>query len=481
MPIPDSIKKHRPVGTEIQEHGGRYYVYKVKAVYDPITKKSRRKSEGCIGQIFEDIGYVANKKKDTSQNIVKEYGATAFLCAQSSDVKNDLLSIFGKDGLRLYVLAILKLLTNTTQKNMSVAYDRSYISEMLPEVHISKNTLSEFIEKVGLMRNEVVAFFKKTGPAEGSNIIFDGSSFCSGSTHNPYVNYGYNPNYPMKSQIRLIYGFNVDSNLPVYFNVIPGNISDKMAFVGCMKESGIKNCTIILDNGFFSRKDLKYMSDENLSFVLPLAQNISVVKNFDLDKLDKEHNLFMYHKRTIKYCLVTENYLDGYSVYAYFDKDQRRELISNYYRKNNISEEFLSEKEQELIDEETKYFGITFLVSNGIDGLWKPELIYRQYKKRWNIEEMFDTHKNTLGFTMKYEATGNSQNGWAFVEYLALMIYMKAEVALEKNALTKTYTVHDALLRFAAVVKCKVNNTWENWNLDSKIKEQLQTLGVEFN
>jgi len=89
--------------------------------------------------------------------------------------------------------------------------------------------------------------------------------------------------------------------------------------------------------------------------------------------------------------------------------------------------------------------------------------------------------KNTLGFTMKYEATGNSQNGWAFVEYLALMIYMKAEVALEKNALTKTYTVHDALLRFAAVVKCKVNNIWENWNLDSKIKDQLQTLGVEFN
>ena len=38
-----------------------------------------------------------------------------------------------------------------------------------------------------------------------------------------------------------------------------------------------------------------------------------------------------------------------------------------------------------------------------------------------------------------------------------------------------------SLLRFAAVVKCKVNNTWENWNLDSKIKEQLQTLGVEFN
>jgi len=396
-----------------------------------------------------------------------------------SCVKNALIKVFGNDGIRLYVLAVLKLLTNTTQKNISVAYDRSFVSEMLPEVHISKNTLTDFIEKIGVMRKEVVAFFSGFAPSDGSNIVFDGSSFCSGSSRNPYVNYGYNPNFPNTSQIRLIYGFNVDSNLPIYFNVIPGNVSDKMAFVGCMKESEIKHCTIILDNGFFSKKDLKYMSEEGLNFVLPLAINLTVVKEFDLNRLDKEHNHFLYHKRTIKYCLVSDDYLDGYSVYAYFDQDQRRELIGNYYRRNNVHEEFLSAKEQEHIDEETKYYGVTFLVSNGIEGLWKPELIYRQYKKRWNIEEMFDTHKNTLGFTMKYETTGNLQNGWAFVEFLSLLIYMKAETALEKNALTKSYTVHDALLRYAAVVKCKINDSWEIWNLDSRIKKQLESLGVE--
>ena len=34
-----------------------------------------------------------------------------------------------------------------------------------------------------------------------------------------------------------------------------------------------------------------------------------------------------------------------------------------------------------LADEETYYYGVTFLVSNGIEGLWKPELIYRQKNK----------------------------------------------------------------------------------------------------
>lgn len=480
MAIPETIKQFRPTGTEIQEHSGHYYVYKVKAVYDPLTKKSKRKSEGCIGQIYEGIGFVSNsKKRDSSQNIVKEYGATAFLCAQSLDVRDALVRIFGKDGLRIYVLAILKLLTNTTHKNMDIAYERSYISAMLPEVHISKNTLSDFLEKLGLKRYEIVEFLKEFGPKAGSNIVFDGSSFCSGSTRNPYVNYGYNPNKPDASQIRLIYGFNIDSNLPIYFNVIPGNITDKMAFVGCLKESGFKNCSVILDNDFFSRSDLKYMSEEGLSFVMPLTTNLKVVKNFDLGRLDKEHMHFLYHKRVIKCCLVTDEYLDGYSVYAYFDQDRRRELLGNYYRRNNIKESFLTEKQQQQIDEDTKYFGVTFLVSNGIEGLWKPELIFRQYKKRWNIEEMFDTHKNTLGFTMKYEASGSSQNGWAFIEFLSLLIYMKTETSLTNNSLTKGLSVSDALLRFAAVVKCKINGTWEIWNLDSKTKKLLDSLSVD--
>ena len=62
-------------------------------------------------------------------------------------------------------------------------------------------------------------------------------------------------------------------------------------------------------------------------------------------------------------------------------KDQRRELIRNYYGINNNAEEFMSEKEQMLVDEETYYYRVTFLVSNGIEELWRPELIYRQKNK----------------------------------------------------------------------------------------------------
>jgi len=46
-----------------------------------------------------------------------------------------------------------------------------------------------------------------------------------------------------------------------------------------------------------------------------------------------------------------------------------------------------------------------------------PEDIYRDYKSRLEIEEMFDTHKNTFGFKMNYETSLTAQEAWAFIEF----------------------------------------------------------------
>jgi hypothetical protein len=65
--IPESIKRFRPKYTEIQEHKGRYYVYEVKGYYDKETGKSKRKVNGCIGQIYEEVGFVPNKRGNRNQ------------------------------------------------------------------------------------------------------------------------------------------------------------------------------------------------------------------------------------------------------------------------------------------------------------------------------------------------------------------------------------------------------------------------------
>ena len=56
---------------------------------------------------------------------------------------------------------------------MSVAYERSYISEMIPDIHISKNTLSDYMEKLGLQRLKMLEFLNEIPRNKNGSIIFD--------------------------------------------------------------------------------------------------------------------------------------------------------------------------------------------------------------------------------------------------------------------------------------------------------------------
>jgi len=82
-------------------------------------------------------------------------------------------------------------------------------------------------------------------------------------------------------------------------------------------------------------------------------------------------------------------------VHIFYDNERRKDLIENYYIQNQDENGNLPKNLQTTVYGDTKLFGVTFLLTN-IDN--KPELIYKDYKTRWAIEEMFDTQKNTLGF-----------------------------------------------------------------------------------
>jgi len=253
--IPESIKRHKPGGTEIRHKNGHYYVYRVEGYYDRETKKSKSRSLGCIGQVYEGVGFVPNKKESGPIELVtKEYGATRVAMALSTDILDKLRECFPSDFLRIYVMAILKLLGNISAKDMDVAYNKSAISILLPEVHLSKNTVPSFLSGLSMQRGGMVKFMREYAHYSDGGIIFDGSSFVSGARMNPFCEKGYSPGNIGKTQIRLIYAYDRESHQPIYFMVAPGSTSDKAAFGKALDEIGGKGCTIILDKGFYSDK-----------------------------------------------------------------------------------------------------------------------------------------------------------------------------------------------------------------------------------
>jgi len=483
MAVPEHINAMKPPSSEVQCIKGHYYVYAVKSRYDKATKRSYSDRIGCIGKIYEGVGFVPNKKgQDNSISVTKEYGATHTVMELTKGLFDRLRKHFPSDFLRIYVLAILKLMeTDLTSKRIDWAYERSAVSLLLPEVHLSKNTVTDFMERLSLQRGSMVSFMREFQIAENSSVIFDGTSQTATSNDNPYVERGYTPGKKNTTQIRQIYAFETQTRRPIYYNILPGNITDRTALITSFEELDLKNCTIILDNGFFSDSNIRFMLDEEVKFMIPLKSNTTLV--------DKEYkpflayktvmgNSFKYHNRFIFYREIPCDKYEGCKVIVYYDEGRNKELEKERFKKANkkYGEDIPQEALVKLY-KECEMLGVTMLlVKSNSDA----KQIYLDFKTRWSIESMFDTMKNTLSFTMNYEVKYTTQMGWSFIEFICLQMHYEINEILIREDLYTKYDVNDVLSYLKSIEQsnCNVDGQWRISNLTQKKKELLDSLGI---
>ena len=477
--IPDYIKQHKPPHSEIRHKNGHYYVYAVKGWYDQATGKSKSKSQGCIGQIYKDTGFVPNKKTAPPVEMTTcEYGATRIVMATSADIMERLRESFPSDFLRIYALAVLKVLSNVSSRDIGIAYEKSAISRILPEVHLSKNTLASFLERLSQNRAGMLNYMAGSHHFNGDSILFDGASFISQFTRNPFVEKGYCPGNRGKDQIRLLYAFNKTTRFPVYFYVAPGNIPDVTLFGIAAGEMEAANCVVIFDNGFYKKENIDIILGSGMEFIVPLKHNTKEVpesaKPFSaLEKVKLQH--FSYNKRIVYYTEFPSKKHEGCKTLVFYDNERHQYLQESYF--NRINRESGDDyPSQDKIVSDTERLGVTMLLTNLSVA---PEEVYRDYKSRWEIEEMFDTHKNTLGFKMNYETSLTAQEAWAFVEFLALQMFYKIDGILINNQLIKNMNVGSLLFSASKITQAKVGDKWNICNMTKNDKELFTKLGIE--
>jgi hypothetical protein len=482
--VPDHIKAMKPPSSEVQNIKGHYYVYAVKGRYDKTTKKSVSDRLGCIGQIYAGIGFVPNGiGMENSVSVTKEYGATRTILATTEKLFETLRRHFPIDFLRIYILSVIKLLEkDLTARRIDWAYERSAISLLLPDVHLSKNTVSEFIEKLSLQRGNMVEFMREFQASTKSSVLFDGTSMLSSSKDNPYYEKGYTPGKKNKTQVRMIYAFEIETRRPLYFNVLPGSISDMTALISSFCDLGLKNCVMILDSGFFSDSNIKAMlAEEGMRFILPLKSNTTLVetehKPFHAYKNVIEDN-FTYQRRFIFYRELACSSYKGCNIFIYYDESRNKDLEKEHLRRAQVLNAGKIPKEAvPHLHKECEMLGVTMLLTNNGSG---AEQTYLDYKARWAIEELFDTMKNTLLFTMNYQAKYETQMGWAFIEFVSLLMYYQINKVLQEKELYKKYSVGDVLFDLKSIEQsnCNVDGKWRLANISKRRKELLTTLGV---
>ena len=435
MSIPDSIKRFKPTdfgAVEIRFIGGKYYVYKISSKWNPQTKKCRKVTGEIIGKITEESGFVPNlngmKLTTPLYPVVKQYGAYEILRQLSGDLEDRLKEHFPDIYRELSIMAMLRLITGCNGKTMGKEYERSQFNEIYPDLKYSYATIKTIIGKLTNRQGNMDAFMKSY-ISKCTSLLFDGTSIFT-RAKDSYSQSGYNPQHSLNPQVRLLYIFDKESYLPVFYRMIPGNIVDRSALVQTITECGSKNCIVICDKGFYSKTNLSFMMEKKIQFIIPLQSNTTMIpKDFETNQDDHKYDgRFVYHKRLIWYKKLQSG-VKGNFIYIYRD-DQKK----------NLAEIIFTEKEKACYgeDENQDFFSDCrrgmFAYSSNIDE--SCEQIYRRYKERWDIEQCFDYLKNSVSIGAPYKRTNEELQAWAFVNHISLLYFYGTVKALRNNGIT---------------------------------------------
>lgn len=104
---------------------------------------------------------------------------------------------------------------------------------------------------------------------------------------NPYAEYGYNKDRENLEQINLALLTSCGSGLPMWYQVLPGSMSDKVILdqvLSMMKKMEVPRFTFVGDRGFYSDYNLELLSREGYKFTFPVPSNVAWQK-----KLIAEH------------------------------------------------------------------------------------------------------------------------------------------------------------------------------------------------
>lgn len=266
-------------------------------------------------------------------------------------------------------------------------------------------------------------------------------------------------------------GYDVNNSEPLMYEKYPGSINDvsQLEFmVDKVKGYGYKNIGFILDRGYFSKENLRYMDSNGFSFIIM----VKGIKEFISDQIRKQKGTFEndWGNR------IEEFEVYGKTVHTFvYAGDTKKRYVHIYYsaakavgerarleEKIQEMQRFMDkhkDKEQEFGSAFHKYFHMHYNKENGHFVYGEPNLpVIRDelelcgyfaiissekmdakdainlYKSRDVSEKVFRADKSYLGNYCLRVASEESASNKIFIGFLALIIRCRIYTALKNKS-----------------------------------------------
>ena len=476
------------------------YVYEIQPYYDKKTKTTKQKSK-YIGKYKGDI---ENAKKVREKKPVRCYSYGEFL--PLLDIENDLnlkkileKSISEKDAETILTIAMNKVINPLSLHLIESWSSGTILNKIYSNAIIKSQSISNFLKRIGnySIAQEITSNLLKQNKT-GKSLIYDITSITSYSELIELFEYGYNRNKDGLPQINYSLIIDKENEIPLMYEINLGSIPDVKTLENTlkkMKSYGIKNNTIILDRGFYSKHNLENMIKiKDLGFVIACPLSNKVIKkiitetNIEHPKyLKKYKDGFIFSKEiTIE---IEKNKIKGHLYYNHKKAEQEKETI---YKKLSAYRALILEKIEKaktkapetLIKDILPSKYIKFFKWNNskkqleyvdkeielkLNKTGKFILLYHKEKYNWEeclnvynekimVEKSFDMLKNDLEALRLNIQSEETLKGLLLIYFISLIFKMKLNSKLKKTNLNKKYTMDKLLLELNKIKIIELEN-----------------------
>ncbi len=364
--------------------GDRTYVYRVQTYREKGTGKVKQNTEYLGKEIIENgkTILIPPKRKNQGAREILEYGqhVALFKLAEKFRLPQIIQDSIGHYtriddiGLKTTILAINKITAGFTIGSIANWYSRSSLKTRLDI------TSDDFTEKkvrnilellvkhnpdvTGLIEEGLAARIKELNGDDLDTVVYDLTALTYHGDKNELAQYGHAYRTSGEKQINVVIGITKKNMLPLHHKVLSGKIvsvSTIHSFVKELKVFGVEKAILVLDRGFYSKRNVREILDSKHDVIGALSSNLKLTKEALTNSVDIENS-----RNRIRYpgdVLFSKEFVeDDIRVIVYHDPARRSRQLQRLY-------EDLNEIENKLDDLVGKEYEQYYVLKEEIKGI----------------------------------------------------------------------------------------------------------------
>ena len=510
----------KPANTEIKKIGDHYYLYARKSVYDPRTRKMRKKSGKVLGKITAG-GFVESSTRkaergpgqdavvDWDKVVNVEFGASCYLYDTNRDVTDRLREHFPSLWRELFAMAVARCLG----ENAFRRFDTDYLTSILPhylgddlDLDVARNAKRGMIDRIGSMRGAMADYMREDLSAGDRLILIDGHRVISVSDSLADAQLGYDSRGRNSTQVNVLYLYSLSESegMPAFYKEFAGSIPDCTALPMLLEETNLdaKFLTAVTDKGFSSDRDFKAVTDAGMHYILAVRRGCREVEVPEgpsgYSDIFTFRSRSVYHKSFEKESCIYHLYYDMELANA-----ETTDLVLRSQKRNAAAEHRIESEDAKRRDKKKPRLADVELealrnsVTTPLDDVSdrksigtfilctdRKELsaldVYEIYKRRQEIEQSFKGYDDTLGCTASYMRSHEGMECWLFINHLALQLEYRILNRIAASGLTSKYSFRDAVKFLTSIRANKIGNRWHVCTVTGKTRKFCEDIGFKY-